>query len=109
MDLIQLRTLLDAFDQAFTDILERPSNQARDLPANLPSIPVQTPQAIASTDEHASGDADFDAYLTPDEAALRQVICKVANVPLERLLRRTPFYTIGIDSISAMQVVARAK
>jgi len=104
-----LDTLLDSFDLALTQIFEEQSAPAIQVPGSLP--PISTVQTESETPmvTDPSSVADFDDELTASEVALARVVCDVAKITPDLLRRRTPFYTVGVDSISAMQVVARAK
>ncbi|KZV86819.1 acetyl-CoA synthetase-like protein [Exidia glandulosa HHB12029] len=108
----ELSALLDAMDSALADIVEHPHQAAVQLPAGLKSLPpVSTSSDAASTTGSSTvvDESSADPEFTADEAVLREVVTEIAQVALERLGPRTPFYTVGIDSISALQIVARAR
>lgn len=108
----KVESLLYALDAALSDIVTNPRWASTRLPAALDALPPVLPAYEGTSTAGSStvvDDASPEDEYTPDEAALREVVAAVAKVPIERLRLRTPFYAIGIDSISALQVVSRAR
>ena len=52
---------------------------------------------------------EFEAPATADEMTLARVWSELLNVEYDRIGRDTSFFELGGDSISAIQLIARAK
>ncbi|EJD35974.1 acetyl-CoA synthetase-like protein [Auricularia subglabra TFB-10046 SS5] len=103
------RELLQAFNAALTEIVQEPNSPALRVPSPLAPLPASLPPASSDKPSPASAPAGDNEVFSPDEQALREAVCAVARIPLNRLRPRTPFYTVGVDSISVLQIVARTR
>jgi ferricrocin synthase len=109
-----LQRVVDALDEALTDIIRHPANRAKNVPASLPPLPAltATPERESETaaDSTSLPDAlDVDESFSEQEELLRVAIIELTGVRKSAVGKRTPFYHFGIDSISAAQLVSRCR
>ncbi|KAI8919469.1 hypothetical protein DFJ77DRAFT_279005 [Powellomyces hirtus] len=56
----------------------------------------------------ADGEADSGAW-TQDELKMRKILARVANIPEDSIGKRSSIFQLGLDSISAIRLVANSK
>ncbi|OTB14662.1 hypothetical protein K445DRAFT_62386 [Daldinia sp. EC12] len=103
--------ILDLFRDVFNACLERPSSHipaASNLPVEwqhqISSLVGSREVATAHFSSLTSGQYDSDEAWSGIESIVRSIISKLANIPEERIKRRTSIYRYGIDSIGAVQL-----
>ena len=105
MDSNGLKRILEAFGRGISDIVSFPTAIA--LPA---SFPFDNPAPERTSATSTGDDASFDEeWWTRERLLLRDVISGLTGVSSNNVLTETELVSIGIDSISAIQISARAK
>ncbi|KAI9064453.1 hypothetical protein FKP32DRAFT_1591881 [Trametes sanguinea] len=103
-DATKLRELVDRYAHLLSELarhLDKTwSDDVPDVRTTMPNGQVKPSQAVNG--EHSD---DWDMRLTP----IRDVIAAVAKVPSNTVHLATPLAALGIDSISAVQLVAKAR
>ncbi|KAH9854247.1 hypothetical protein C2E23DRAFT_820117 [Lenzites betulinus] len=89
-----------AFLSGIVNHLDEPCAMGiRDLPTSLPSERARPSMVVGDTSQ--KWDSRFDAF--------RDVVSVVTKVPPPKIQTTTPLATLGIDSITAVQLVAKAR
>ena len=103
-----LSTFLEDFEQAMRDILAHPSRSVIAYPSILQSLPVVA--SLSDTDRNNTSSYETLA-LEPgsDLDTIRLALSEAARVPLESIPLHTSIYTLGLDSIAAIQVAAACR
>ncbi len=105
MDLDDLKQVLEAFKGAISEIVSCPNALA--LPS---SFPFHNPAPERTLAASADNDASFDeVWWTRERLLLRDIVSGLTGVPSSNVQAETEVVSLGIDSISAIQLSARAK
>ena len=111
--------LASAIGQAFTHMMRSmlnspfasaqvgtalPTGVVRDLSA----LKVRRHRGVRDTTTQARPDLD-DSDWSATEAAIRQIITSMAQVPLDAVKRATTIFQVGLDSINAVQIAAHLR
>ncbi|CDO69499.1 hypothetical protein BN946_scf184785.g4 [Trametes cinnabarina] len=103
-DAEELKAFVDRYVQLLSTLIHRLddfwSSDVPEIPTMLAKGPVEAPKAV-----NGQNVDEWDKSL----AAFRDVIASVAKVPSSSVHLSTPLAALGIDSISAVQLVAKAK
>lgn len=99
----QLQVWLTDFEQAFQDILEHPRRSVIAFPGSLQSLPL----AIRSDKSRRSPQDEIAPG--PDLENIRTVLSEVSGIPLESILVNASIFSLGLDSISAIQVAGTCR
>ncbi|THC88469.1 hypothetical protein EYZ11_012084 [Aspergillus tanneri] len=73
----------------------------------IQSLPPDEVAALTRTEE--TGDGDLPATATAVERSLREIYSEVLGVPLRNITYSAKFFSLGGDSITAMQVVSASR
>lgn len=96
----QLQSWLVDFEQAFQDILEYPLRSVMAFPNSLQGLPL----AVESRKSHQSPQDDIKSG--PDLETIRSALSKVSGFPPEMIPLDASIFSLGLDSISAIQIGA---
>ena len=99
----QLQRWLTDFEQAFQDILENPSRSVIAFPSSLQSLPL----ANESCKSHQLPQDDIKPG--PDLETIRNALSEVSRFPPESILLDASIFSLGLDSISAIQIAATCR
>ena len=99
----QLQSWLTDFEQAFQDILEHPSRSVIAFPSSLQSLPL----ANESRKSHRLPKDDIRPG--PDLETIRIALSKVSGFPPESIPLDASIFSLGLDSISAIQIAATCR
>ena len=99
----QLQTWLETFEQIFQDVLEKPHRSVLAFPASLQSLPL----TIKSDKSHASSRDEIDPG--PDLTCIRTVLSEITRISTEDFPVASSVFSIGLDSIAAIQVAATCR
>lgn len=102
-DTIGLASLVQRYIAFLCDIVRLPDEP---WTSGLPEIPTTHSNAQA-TSHPENGEVAQDWDLRFDE--FRNVLSVVTKIPASKILTSTPLATLGIDSITAVQLVAKAR
>lgn len=96
----QLRGWLTDFEQIFQDILEHPQRSVMAFPSSLQSFPLSV-----RSDKSRSFPQD-EIEPGPDLKSIRTALSEVSGISLENISANASIFSLGLDSISAIQVAA---
>ncbi|CAK1363027.1 unnamed protein product [Cercospora beticola] len=102
----ELETLLDHFQSAVQDILQKPERYATAYPEQLRSLPLK----LQSTASKSVGLVSFDKLAIEQYAdTIRKAMAEVAQVSPESITLEASIYSFGIDSIAGIQIASRCR
>ena len=96
----QLQSWLTDFEQAFQDILEHPLRSVMAFPSSLQSLPV----AKESRKSHQPPQDDIKPG--PDLETIRSALSRVSGFSLGKIPLDASIFSLGLDSISAIEIAA---
>ena len=99
----QLQSWLSDFEQAFQDILENPSRSVIAFPSSLQSLP------LANEIRKSHQLPQDDIKPGPDLETIRNALSEVSGFPPESILLDASIFSLGLDSISAIQITATCR
>ncbi len=99
----QLKLWLTEFDQAFQDILEQPQRSVMAFPSSLQGLPL----AIESGKSRSPQQDEVE--FGPDLEVIRTALSGISRVPPENISVDASIFSLGLDSISAIQVAATCR
>ena len=99
----QLQVWLTDYEQAFQDILEHPRRSVMAFPGSLQSLPL----AIGSDESRPSPQDEIAPG--SDLECIRIALSEVSGIPPENIPVNASIFSLGLDSISAIQVAARCR
>ncbi|KAL8821475.1 MAG: hypothetical protein Q9223_000483 [Gallowayella weberi] len=99
----KLQEWLIMFENIFRDILEHPNKSVLAVPASLQSLPLnvksdEKSQQVEYTNEPG---ADIDA--------IREILSNVSKIPTEKISTSASIFSLGLDSIAAIQIAATCR
>lgn len=97
--LLKLDTLLDRFEKLLESMIFRPDAIIQD---DLPEVSFRRNTDLLPQQEN--GHHPFD--LNPIPVSIRTLLASIANISPDQFTPSTPLVTLGIDSITAIQIVA---
>jgi amino acid adenylation domain-containing protein len=106
------KKLLQTFDQVLEAIIRAPGEptvkfvNSQASICGLPVIPVKTEAAEQSPKHGEDESEDLEFASSPEAATIKDALCQVSKTPPEELSDSSTIESIGIDSISAIKVVA---
>lgn len=95
----KLQNWLGDFEQIFRDILEHPSRSVLAFPASLQRLPMSIKKVRTLTSEDAIEPG-------PDLDAIRTALLKVSQISAENIPIGASIFSLGLDSIAAIQLAA---
>lgn len=98
----QLQVWLTDYEQIFQDILEHPQRSVMAFPPSLQALPLAT-----RSDERPSPPDEVEPG--PDLDCIRTALSEISRVPLENIPVTASIFSLGLDSISAIQVAATCR
>ena len=101
----QLQIWLAEFSEAFLDILEQPQRSVLAFPTPLQSLPLTTTRNDKS--HHPSPQDDFEPG--PDLQCVRIALSAISGIAFEEIPLHASIFSLGLDSILAIQVAARCR
>ncbi|KAL9136511.1 MAG: hypothetical protein Q9175_002274, partial [Cornicularia normoerica] len=99
----QLHVWLTDFEQAFYDIVEHPQRSVMAFPGSLQSLPL----TIGSDNSRPSPPDEIEPG--PDLECIRTALSEVSGISLENISVDASIFSLGLDSISAIQVAATCR
>ncbi|KAL8669689.1 MAG: hypothetical protein Q9168_005727, partial [Polycauliona sp. 1 TL-2023] len=99
----ELQNWIHTFEQAFQDILEHPSRSVLASPSSLQSLPLH----IKSKTEIVPTELELEPG--PDLDAIREALSIVSQLPTTNISSETSIFSLGLDSIAAIQVAAACR
>ena len=103
MDRDRLSGWLVEFERTFQDILEQPSRSTIGFPESLRNLPLTS---------HKSKDKNHQSdYVEPglDLDCIRITLSEASGIPSESIAISTSIFSLGLDSIAAIQVAAKCR
>lgn len=101
----QLQIWLTDFSEAFQDILEQPQRSVLVFPAPLQSLPLTNTSNHKSHHQYLQDDIEPG----PDIQCVRTALSAISGFALEDIPLNASIFSLGLDSISAIQVAARCR
>ncbi|KAM0796692.1 hypothetical protein BDR22DRAFT_917471 [Usnea florida] len=101
----QLQTWLAEFSEAFQDILEQPQRSVLAFPAPLHGLPLTTTRNYKS--HHSSPQDDIEPG--SDLKCVRTALSAISGIALGEIPLNASIFSLGLDSMSAIQVAARCR
>ena len=102
----QLQRWLTDFEQSFQDILEHPSRSVMAFPSSLQSLPLAN-ESRKSRKSHQSPQNDIKPG--PDLEIIRNAISKISGLPPKSIPLDASIFSLGLDSISAIEIAATCR
>ena len=99
----QLRSWLTNFEQAFQDILEHPMRSVMAFPSSLQSLP------LAKEKRKSHQLPQDDIKPGPDLETIRSALSKLSGFPPENIPLDASIFSLGLDSISAIEIAATCR
>ena len=99
----QLSAWLVEFDNVLQDILEHPSRSVVAFPESLQTLPPASSKKPKKSSPHA------DVIPGLDLDCIRNTLSKISKIPSERIALNTSIFSLGLDSIAAIQVASECK
>ena len=99
----QLSAWMVKFERVLQDILEHPSRSVIAFPHSLQSLPLALPKRPQKTRQHD------DVSSGPDLDCIHNTLSEISGIPLERIALNTSIFSLGLDSIAAIQVAAACR
>ena len=99
----QLQSWLTDFEQAFQEILEHPSRSVMAFPSSLQILPLTNDSRKS---HHSTQD---DIKPGPDLGTIRMALSEVSGFPPESIPLDASIFSLGLDSISAIQIAATCR
>ena len=103
MDQDKLSDWLALLAKVIEDILEHPSQSVMAFPENLHSIPQTSLKREAELLVHDELEPG------PDLNCIQSILAEVSRIPKENIRLDTGIYSLGLDSIAAIQVAAKCR
>lgn len=103
MDIGQLLDWISSFEQIFQDILDHPSKSVLAFPASLQSLPLNV-----KMDKSESPPQDA-IESGPDLNFIRAALSKVSQISSDDISTDVSIFSLGLDSIAAIQVAAACR
>ncbi|KAL8805520.1 MAG: hypothetical protein Q9182_001889 [Xanthomendoza sp. 2 TL-2023] len=99
----KLQEWLITFEKIFRDILEHPNKSVLAFPTSLQNLPlnVKNDEKFQEVEYATEPGADMDA--------IREVLSNVSKIPTEKISTSTSIFSLGLDSIAAIQVAATCR
>ncbi|MCJ1475040.1 hypothetical protein MMC13_003700 [Lambiella insularis] len=94
---------LTDFEQIFQDILDHPQRSVMAFPALLQSLPL----ALGSKQSHSHPQDEIESG--PDLDLIRIVLSEISGISLEDITPNASIFSLGLDSISAIQIAATCR
>ncbi|MCJ1458223.1 hypothetical protein MMC28_008594 [Mycoblastus sanguinarius] len=98
-----LSTWLVEFERVFQDILEHPSRSVIAFPDGLQSLPLALPERPNKTRQHGGVDSG------PDLDCIQNTLSEISGISVDRIALNTSIFSLGLDSIAAIQVAAACR
>lgn len=99
----RLDAFLATFKDAVQDIVEHPGRYVTAYPPELRNMPLES--AAEQTDEITWDDPAVQRYAE----TIRGAMSRIVNVPVESIELSTNIFSIGLDSIAAIQVASQCR
>ncbi|KAL8724859.1 MAG: hypothetical protein Q9166_007713 [cf. Caloplaca sp. 2 TL-2023] len=101
----QLQDWLVAFDETFQDIVKHPSRSVLAFPPLLQSLPL----SVKNDTRSKSSESEDSLDPGPDMDVIREALSKVSQIPSENISTGVSIFSLGLDSIAAIQVAATCR
>lgn len=99
----RLQDWISTFEHTFQDILEHPSKSVMAFPPSLQGLPLHT------KNNKGSAPAKPELGSGPDLDAIRGALSVVSQIPSKNITPETSIFSLGLDSIAAIQVAAACR
>ncbi|KAL8971551.1 MAG: hypothetical protein Q9183_000999 [Haloplaca sp. 2 TL-2023] len=103
MDSKQLLEWINTFEQSFEDIIDNPTKSVFACPASLQSLPLhaEVDKACTTSKKTVEPGSDLDA--------IRAALAETSKIPQRDIAIDASIFSLGLDSISAIQVAAACR
>ncbi|KAL9011785.1 MAG: hypothetical protein Q9173_003401 [Seirophora scorigena] len=102
-----LESLVKTFEQVLIDILRHPDNHATAVWHDLaPFAGAAAPNHKSKSKAHNTTDQDFAANIMD---IVRNVLAKASGIAVDRIANDASLFSLGFDSISAIQIASAAR
>ena len=95
---------LDRYEQILYDILDQPNRSVVGFPNDLAALPLDTSSSQPESTPPSSAEEAISSG--PDLDAIRNALSKASNLPAMKITNDTTIFSLGLDSISAIQVAS---
>ncbi|KAL8644148.1 MAG: hypothetical protein Q9226_007910, partial [Calogaya cf. arnoldii] len=99
----KLQDWINTFEQTFQDVLEHPSRSVLAFPPSLQSLPLQ----LKTNNQPAPCEPEVQSG--PDLDIIREALSVVSQIPSKHISPETSVFSLGLDSIVAIQVAAACR
>ncbi|KAL8846640.1 MAG: hypothetical protein Q9221_008280 [Calogaya cf. arnoldii] len=99
----RLHDWINTFEQTFQDVLEHPSKSVLAFPSSLQGLPLHP----KSNNQY--GPAEPDVQSGPDLDIIQEALSVVLRISSKNISPKTSIFSLGLDSIAAIQVAAACR
>ncbi|KAI4257962.1 MAG: hypothetical protein L6R42_005364 [Xanthoria sp. 1 TBL-2021] len=99
----RLQNWISTFEHTFQDVLEHPSKSVMAFPPSLQGLPLHI------KGNKGSAPAKPKLGYGPDLDAIREALSVVSQIPSKNITLETSIFSLGLDSIAAIQVAAACR
>ena len=99
----QLQVWLTDFEQIFQDIVEHPRRSVMGFPSSLQGLP------LTNESDKSRAFPQDEIELGPDLEHIRIALSEMSGISLENISVNASIFSLGLDSISAIQVAATCR